>query len=199
MGAAQDRNVPRYSSRRRQATLARNALQHGLFAVGELTNRIDATLNEANAIFVQTARLFFAVARDERHRVPAIEELHHGFDLDFANLQVLCDPRQILRLRRTRHDGHRLRRQCRHGRRWGSRTEDLRPDRSGGRIGCDGHNLSTRSLRCGSGGIHFGFVDGCGADRRIVVCHVTDLAGDCGGPTVGLHDHRRPSGWLTRL
>ena len=50
-----------------------------LLAFGELTSLRDALGNPTDVEFVQTARWIAAIARDERHSVALVEQLHCRF------------------------------------------------------------------------------------------------------------------------
>ena len=76
--------------------------------VGQLAEVGDPVLDPADDLLVQPAGPLLAVAGDERDRVLLVEQLHDGLDLDLADLQVLGDARQVVRLRRGRHQWHRL-------------------------------------------------------------------------------------------
>src|ERR1700723_2160673 len=78
-----------------ELVLPRNALQDRLLTVGELAEEADAFLNGAQDFFIETAGAFLAVAGDEGNGVILVEELHHGFDLHLADLEVLRDPREV--------------------------------------------------------------------------------------------------------
>ena len=75
-----------------QFALAGDAFKDRLLAVGELPQQPDALLNGAQDFFIEAAGAFLAIARDERDGVALVEQLHHGFDLHLADLQILRDP-----------------------------------------------------------------------------------------------------------
>ena len=66
-----------------------------MLALGQLAKQPDALLDDAEDFLIQPAGALLAVARDERDGVALVEQLHHAFDLDFADLKVLSDPRKV--------------------------------------------------------------------------------------------------------
>src|SRR5688572_12005066 len=58
---------------------------------------MDPRLDLTDDLFVESSRAFLAIARDEGNGVALVEQLHDGFHLNLANLQVLSDSRAIER------------------------------------------------------------------------------------------------------
>ena len=52
-------------------------------------------LDAADHLLRQAAGAFLAIAGDERDGVAFVEQLHHGLDLDLADLQILGDAREV--------------------------------------------------------------------------------------------------------
>src|SRR5262249_4187104 len=78
-----------------KVVLVLDALGDGVFALGELAQQDDASLDDADLLLVEVAGPFLAVARDERDGVALIEQLNHALDLQLANLEVLGDAREV--------------------------------------------------------------------------------------------------------
>src|SRR5262249_49734033 len=78
-----------------ELALVFDALEDGLLAVGELAEQGHALLDGAEEVLVESAGALLAVAGDEGNGVAFIEELDDALHLDFADLEVLGDPREV--------------------------------------------------------------------------------------------------------
>ena len=178
----------------REFALEGNALEDRLLAVGEVPELLHAFLDAANHVFVQAAGPFLPIPRDEGNRVLVVEQHHDGFDLRFANLQVLGHAAEVVRLRRGRHDWHRL---SGHRRHHGRERRNL-----GHHFRHDFHNrrgFRGRSVRNWSGHFRRGFsrdrMRENGLGRRFGRVHrgrpwVTARAGSGARPESGINAHR---------
>ena len=79
----------------RKLALIFDAFENGLLALEQLPLLEDAGLDLPDDFFVKSAGSFLAIASDERDRIALVEQLDHAFDLDFTDLEVLCDPCEI--------------------------------------------------------------------------------------------------------
>ena len=66
-----------------------------MLALFEAAAFLDAGLNLVDILFVQPARLVFAIAGDEGNRVTAVEQLDGAFDLGKRKPDVPCDLSQV--------------------------------------------------------------------------------------------------------